>query len=453
MSEVREGWKRPSRLVPLALALLVILGFTGYRMAARSGVKREVEAIRARGLPTTLLELDQWYRPVPASENAALAFLDAYALYVAPASTNNPSENKKLKMELGEPLPPQLAEQVKTLLSKNRETIEQLHKAAELTQSRYPIDMTRGFATLLPHLANLKRMGQLLGWEAVQQSTDGNKTAALKAIQSAFALAASLDEEPILISSFVRIVILQIILPPMERVLTEQALTRGELEQLNGLLARAEERGKYALRRCFSGERGFGLPGFEMDFKMFEAISVGSVPGPDSIPAEVKMLLYELRRAAGVSDKDKAFFVASMAEYERTLELQYPEMLREARRIHESVMTELQENRIRYMVSGMLLPGIDAAVQKAALNAGFLRCARTAVAVERFRLKTGRMPAIQELVPEFLPELPRDPVSGEALVIEKLSKGYRVVAEKATELRTNSGKKKGENEVAFSVLK
>jgi hypothetical protein len=248
-------------------------------------------------------------------------------------------------------------------------------------------------------------------------------------------------------------VILQIILPPMERLLTEQALTSGELEELNGLLARAEERGKYALRRCFSGERGFGLPGFEMDFKMFEAISIGSVPGPDSIPAEVKMLLYELRRAAGVSDKDKAFFVASMAEYERTLELQYPEMLREARRIHESVMTELQENRIRYMVSGMLLPGIDAAVQKAALNAGFLRCARTAVAVERFRLKTGRMPAIQELVPEFLPELPRDPVSGEALVIEKLSKGYRVVAEKATELRTNSGKKKGENEVAFSVLK
>src|SRR5687768_2993851 len=124
-----KSWKRPSRLVPLALVLLAIFAFTAYRFAARSGVKREIEAIRARGLPTTLLELDKWYRAVPASENAALAFLDAYALYVAPGSTNNPSENNKVKMVLGQPLPPQLAEQVKLLLSKNHETIEELHKA------------------------------------------------------------------------------------------------------------------------------------------------------------------------------------------------------------------------------------------------------------------------------------------------------------------------------------
>jgi hypothetical protein len=448
-----RSWKRPSRLVPLALVLLVILAFTAYRIAARSGVKREIEAIRARGLPTTLLELDKWYRVVPASENAAIAFMDAYALYVAPVSTNNPSENNKVKMVLGQPLPPQLAEQVQMLLSKNRETIEELHKAAELKQSRYPIDMTRGFATLLPHLVNLKRMGQLLGWEAVQQSADGNKAATLKAIQSAFAVAASLDEEPILISSMVRMVILQETLRVMERVVSEQTLTIAELEELSDLLARAEERGKHALRRCVAGERGFGLPGFEMDYKMFEAISsMGSV-GPDSLPREVKLALYELRRAVGISDKDKAFFIDSIGAYEKTLELEYPEMLREARRIHDGIMTELQGNQIRYMVSGLVLPGMDAAVQKAAINAGFLRCARTAVAVERFRMKTGKMPAMDELVPEYLPEVPRDPVSGEVLVIEKMSKGFRVVAEEASELRAKGGKKNGENEVAFSVLK
>ena len=452
MSEVLKKWKRPSRWVPLVPVLLVIFAFTAYRIAARSGVKREVDAIRTRGLPTTLLELDKWYRPVPATENAAIAFMDAYALYVAPASTNNQSENNKVKMELGQPLPPQLAEQVKMLLNKNRETIEELHKAAELTRSRYPIDMTRGFGTLLPHLVNLKRMGQLLDWEAVQQSADRNRAEALKASKSTFALAASLDEEPILISSLVRMVILKEALTAMERVVSEQALTVGELEELGRLLARAEERGRHALRRNISGERAFGLSGFEMDYKMFAAVSVGgTAPGSD-LPGEVGLVLYELRRAVGISDKDKAFFVASMAAYEKAVELEFPAMLRAARRIQEDVTTELKNNRIRYMVSGLVLPGIDAAVQKTAINAGFLRCARTAVAVEHFRSKNGRMPAMAELVPEFLPEVPRDPVSGEALAIEKLSKGYRVVAEEASELKTNGGKK-GEDEVAFSVLK
>ena len=448
-----SAWRNSKRLVPVALVLLVVVTFTAYRIVSRSGVKREVEALRARGLPTTLLELDKWYRVVPASENAAIAFMDAYALYVAPASTNNPSENNKMKRVLGEPLPQQLAEQVKMLLSKNRETIEELHKAAELTQSRYPIDMTRGFATLLPHLAQLKRLGQLLGWEAVQQSADGSKDAALKALKSAFAVAASLDEEPILISSLVRMAILQETLRAMERVVSEQTLTTGELEALSGLLVRAEARGKHALRRNISGERGFGLSGFEMDYKMFAAVSMGgTAPGSD-LPGEVRLVLYELRRAVGISDKDKAFFISSMAAYEKTLELEYPEMLREARRIHQEIMTELQDNRIRYMVSGMLLPGVDAAVQKAAINAGFLRSARTALAIEEFRLKRGKMPTIDELVPEFLPEVSRDPVSGEVLVIEKLSKGYRVGAEEASELKTNGGKKKGESDVAFSVLK
>jgi len=456
MNNARKGWKRPGRLVPLALVLLVILGFTAFRIASRSGVKRQIEALRAKGFPTTEVELDKWYARVPAGENAAIAFLDAYAYYVEPVRTNNPSENNKVKMSLGQPLPPLLAEQVKFLLSRNRETIQALHAGAELTRSRYPIDMTRGFATLLPHLAQLKRLGQLLKWEAIQQSTEGNPEAALKAIKSGFAVAASLDDEPILISALVRNSILQEMLPAMERVITEQKLTAADLEALERMLAHTEERGRYSLKRSISGERGFGLPGFELSYTMLEQLSGNGNSPSGELPQVVNIGIYELRRVLGVNDTDKKFFLNSLRAYEGTLDREYPEMLREARRINDGVMETMQRSRVRYLVSGMLLPSLDGAIQKAAINAGFLRCARAAVSVERFRLKNGQMPDLdgfEDLVPEYLPVVPLDPVKGEPLRIEKLSEGYRVVADDATELKTNGGKKKGEGEVAFSVLK
>lgn len=46
----------------------------------------------------------------------------------------------------------------------------------------------------------------------------------------------------------------------------------------------------------------------------------------------------------------------------------------------------------------------------------YLRCAKTACAVERFRLKHGKLPEkLEKLVPEFLAEIPIDPFDGKNL--------------------------------------
>jgi hypothetical protein len=57
------------------------------------------------------------------------------------------------------------------------------------------------------------------------------------------------------------------------------------------------------------------------------------------------------------------------------------------------------------------------------------------------------------LVPYHLKELPRDPVSGEALEYEKIPNGFRIYAVDATDRKTEGGRKKNQSEVAFTVLR
>ena len=56
-----------------------------------------------------------------------------------------------------------------------------------------------------------------------------------------------------------------------------------------------------------------------------------------------------------------------------------------------------------------------------------LRAARAALAVERYRLKRGGLPAsLQDLVPEYLKTVPLDPFDGKPLRFRKLGRGFMV---------------------------
>jgi hypothetical protein len=56
-----------------------------------------------------------------------------------------------------------------------------------------------------------------------------------------------------------------------------------------------------------------------------------------------------------------------------------------------------------------------------------LRCAETALAIERYRLKYDALPeSLEQLVPEFMEEVPRDPFDNEVLRYIKHDDGYTV---------------------------
>lgn len=445
-------WKHPKRWMPLLVTAFLILSFAAYRFSSSSGVKRHVERLRSRGLPTTAVELDRWYTNVPAAENAALAFSDAFRAYFAPG-TNNPSEMTAEQLVLGQSLPPKLSDAVVSLLSQNIESIELAHHAAEMRASRYPVDLTKGFETLLPHLAQLKRLTLLMKWDAIQHSRTGNRQKALHSVRSGFAIAASLDNEPLYISALVRIALLNIMLPALERVITEHVLTEDELQTITDLLVRAEQQGRTSLRRGLAGDRGAVIPLFNMDYRTFVGLSTRPTTPPfmQAMPRLIQKASFELARVTGLRDLDLVYSLQRIDEIASALELDYPEMIRRTEEIQARVNQEVPKRPMRYLVSGLILPQAGSGVVKEALLAARFRCARVALAVERYRLNhQDQLPtSLDQLVPKYLPRPLDDPADGNPLSYKTNSSGYSIVARAAGELE----KKSKSDPAEFSVLR
>jgi hypothetical protein len=445
---------RRRRLVQLAVVALVVLGFVGFRIASGSAVKRHLAEMRRQGLPTTALELDAWYKRLPASSNAALVILEAVSEHVAPPKAKDPDEWKG-RIVPGQPLPPDLSEMIAAYVGKNAMTLERLDEATELAGSRYPIDLTQGVATLLPHLARVKDLAQFVKWAAIYQSAQGKPEEAVRTLRSGFALAASLEPEPILISELVRIACLTIVLQGLERVISEHQLSQEQLAPLSASLRTAEEKGRPTLSHALAGERAFGIPLFNLSYR--EYANLGNLGGMNS-DGDLEVLkagFYTLRRAVGLQNRDLGFYLGIMGGLDRALQLDYPNMLTAVEEVTGEMDKELGRHRLKYMVSGMLLPSLMQAAKKEALLAARLRCAHAALAIETYRARhNGKLPRLDELIPGLLAEMPRDPIDNSALEYElNPSKGYRILAATATELANEGRKPTNRQDTAFVVAR
>ncbi len=81
--------------------------------------------------------------------------------------------------------------------------------SARITTRKIPSDI------LLPHLARLKRCGQVLQLRAIAELQNGQSEKALDDVKLMLRLADSIRTEPFLISHLVRIAMLQIALQPI----------------------------------------------------------------------------------------------------------------------------------------------------------------------------------------------------------------------------------------------
>lgn len=456
MSETNDRKKRPWRWVLFGLPLLLVLGFVGFRVAGNSQVEKEVEAIRKRGLPTSAVELDDWYQRVPASENAALVFLDAAALHRAPATKPSKDPNN-LHFRAGESMTPELIAAIEPYVSANGGALAEMNKAAGLRKSRYPVDTTKGAGTLVPHLAPLKQLAQLSRWAAIQKAREGKTDEAVQILKNGFDMAASLEPEPILISELVRISIVTILAVGMEQALFENDFTGAQLGKLAEMVTAAEAHGTNAISRIMVGERAFGMTHMDLSYKQFSQYGNwgGGTQNFNSFEEMAKAALFGARRVLGMHARDKLFYLETMGEGERAAQLDYPEMLRESERIFEAATEQMQAHPIRYLISRQMLVSMGSYAKKEVFLAARLRCARTALAIQMYRAKhDGKLPNLSELTPEFLPEIPRDPADNQPLEYRAgKDKGYKIIAVTSTDM-TNEGRKPTNRlDIGFTVAR
>jgi hypothetical protein len=410
----------------LVAVALTALSYFIWEYRLRKAVNAELAAIRSAGLPVSTDELDDWYEDVPSGENAAEFFLAAAEAFVRPPVSEDEDAMTVISRVMGrsvsrviepsEPLSPEQQAALSEFVRQNGKALDLLHQGAALTRSRYPSDAILGYSAQLPHLAQVRKVTDLLAAEALVAGHEGDGARAVNALRTTVRLADSLAEDIVSPSQGVRLVIHGFSVSTLNRLLCGPLFTDTQMSDLAALLSEAESRDTFA--RGIAAER----------CSMVDLMEKLRRDAPNAIPQNLSATL----------PRRWAWYYGSAFGWYHELELlqAYDALLKAAQAPVDEAFDQ-QEAAAARLSEASLLPG--AAVlfpfpvvlydppHPRARHAALLRCARAALAVERYRIAQGDLPeTLEVLVPEYLPAVPLDPFGGGPLRYRLLDKCYVV---------------------------
>jgi hypothetical protein len=405
-------------LLLLAAAGLVLLGLgllVAWRMRLASDVNHQLAALRAAGLPTSGQEANAYYTNYPDNQNAAVKMALAFA-----ALTNYPDfrSNDVMRIKFparNESFTPEQSNLFSGYCGMNSNALALAREAIQLPHARYPIDMSWGAETRLPHLVKLNRLAQAAEFHSLFAPKDSATD-----IRSIIGMARTLDTEPLVISKWFRFAMTRIAGASLERRLNTAVLGEEDLKSLAQPFALASDTNQMA--NGLIGERALHIPNFRMSWAEINRIVRHDDQEPSEPPAAGPQPF--LFKFTGFFERDLRFYLAAM-QTNISLAAAYPKDLSTISNVEDQILHTAKKQY--YIFSGQLLPAAKSAIIKEATSVAQLRTAQAAIAIERFRLARGRLPdQLADLVPQFLPAMPQDPFDGQPLRYHRLDKGYVV---------------------------
>jgi hypothetical protein len=371
-------------------------------------VARKLAAIRERGEPTTLAELDAFYKRPPPDTDATELWLAAFKEL---AATHNEALMKKLPIVgLASDAPPpgqpwkelSLAEQ---FLSENAAAMQPLHAAARKGGSaRYPIDLSTWSATWSSALTCLEpaRQGaRFLKLEIHVRAHHDDAAGVADSISTGLLLARSFEFEPVISMQLVRNSIELMMIDLLKQLLPVMRFSDADLSRLQQELLAPDFREN--ARRVLAGERAQGIA-------LFDELSSAPVGNASDLAS----------RAARPADM--ANYLTSMQDYVLAAEKPWPEALAATDAVSSEFGNTLPfvDVLAPQMASDMGL-NVEFAARAAAVN----RIAALAIALERYRRAKAKPPAtLDELAPQFIREVPLDPYTGKAFNYQETDASY-----------------------------
>ena len=302
----------------------------------------------------------------------------------------------------------------------------ELREAAKRPQSRFNIhyeeENTAGI--LLPHLAKLKNLSQLLSYRASAELALGRTDEALADVLLVLRLAESIDTERTLIAYLVRIAILNIAVQPAWEGLADRRWNEAQLQTLAGAFGRVDVMG--GLAYALAGERGFGNS--IIDYLRRKPEMWNSLASPEGGPGPGGAWVFNLMPSGwflfervNYNELFDSMLPPTMGQVERQIDpLVYAKKWSEAEAGLQKA-TAILEHRT---LSRLLIPALSKVVQKAANTDASIAEARTALALERYSLANKSYPeALSALVPSFLPAEPKDVIKGGPLKYQRTADG------------------------------
>jgi hypothetical protein len=338
------------------------------------------------------------------------------------------------------------AQDVLLALSRHDDVIAELRRASERPHARFPINYEDGYGALLPHLAKLNGISQVLALRATAQLGQDQPAAAMDDVRLGFRLVKSLRAEPILISHLVRFGMFGFNLQPVWEGLAHRQWSDAELTAIERELEQLDFLSDYA--RFMRGERAFGV--WTVDH-LRRTRNLGELElfGPSS---ELDWWWKTWFQHALFRAYPRGWFhqiqITLCQFYDQTVfpavdleqRLVSPEATLAAAMTSEAIRSRGPSWFPNRFLNDILLPTIQGVTENVARSQFNLDAARIACALERYRRAHGLFPdSLDALTPTFLSRLPHDVVTGQPLRYRLTSDGQYVLSSVGWNQTDNGG--------------
>ncbi len=313
-------------------------------------------------------------------------------------------------------------------LSKYDSVIEELREASRLPGSRFPLnyDSESPSAILLPHLTALRSCSQTLQLRSLAELQYGQPEETLADVKLALQLAGKIRTEPFLISHLVRIRMVNFTLQPVYEGLAEHKWSDAQLVALDAELAKLNFLADYKL--SMRGE--MGCQGGEADRvrrhpEQLEGLS-GMNDGDGGIINQLLPGKFIARLIpTGWFYQNQLRCARMMVDYYLPVADVNQGIVSPAqvRRGDAALIAETKTASPFNVLERLMLPALGV-VRRFAYAQTSVDLARTAIALERYRLARGEFPeSLDALAPQFIAKLPHDIINGQPLHYRQTSDG------------------------------
>ena len=457
----------PRRLL-IALAVLGAL-YTGYRYTLHRMVEAKIDEIRKQGYPVTFAKLNNWYSEPPPSNNAADEYLHAFGQCNNSWGTNSLSKSELaitnvwpywegqawMRQHLlpvigmvrlpssSPPLPQELRNLLDAYLSDHHTLLVSLHKSSNIRNCRYPVDFRQWFSDKNDHLTGLRRCGELLQLEVIYHVENADTKSTVDSFAALGALGNSLKDDPRDLSLLVHARMEEQAVSALQRAVNRVGFSQAQLAELDAVFGELERNDM--LRRAIIGHRCMANEAYRTDpwIVLTVITNLGGTPRRSHRSDTPFSRIFDtLLRVSGLQDIDWLTYLRVTQENLAAAQLPFPQRLEQIKEPRAGIMYGLS-----HFFSRILLNEQSWMARRDAKAVSSIRCAQSALAIERYRLATGKLPSLANEVSNSV-FASSDPFTGHALRYKKLAKGYVVYSVGADGVDDGGDEKK---DITFTV--
>lgn len=398
-------------IILIVIAVLLIGWCFLARLHAYNEFNRRVNALSAQGFPVSLANLEKANALPQGVKNAANVYIEAFALYQEP----NEVEKKLLPLR-GDywntgrvlPLPQGSLGAIKKSLEANQKTLELLDKAAEIEHCFFPRNRDDNWLKN-EYLSQIKDSVKLLCERNLYLAQTNQTGMLLNSFLTLSKLSDIQDQQVSLIDLLVAISNKWRATENIRDILNRVKFSEIQLALLQQRFAQLQK--PEMLYHTLVNERAGTIEFFNIP-----------VYKRDNSKDKLEIFLNVLYHVLGLEKQESSRILDCLEQYINASQW----LPHERSCAFKQIDTEVRESL--YLYFGYYDNSCYASICNVDLRIlGSLRCAETALAIERYRLQYQSLPqSLEQLVPEFMAQLPREPFDNEVLRYIRHDVGYTV---------------------------